>query len=174
MLQTWSGQHMRVTYRELDALPTPFNNAWMMGWNSSFLMVQRLLSVLNDGLDKQKKVSRAISTGKCVVTHFSHFQHIYTSSIGPASNHGSITIGYETHSRCAPRWNSSFPIMQRLLRLRIPLYAALYNDKITSQSDRMKSRHEWWHMEDHGGFNTHLGAICRSDWSAQQRRSANI
>ena len=106
---------------------------------------------VNDGLEKQRRVSKAISTGKRVVTHFSHSNLSTQALLDQQAIMDPSQKAVKLVQDVATRWNSSFLMMQRLLRLRIPLYAVLCNDKIISQSDRMSLDMDdgiWKIMED--------------------------
>ena len=91
---------------------------------------------VEDGL-KLPVVSKALGACRKLVAHFNQSVLATQALLKKQSdNEGSNSRGLKLIQDVATRWNSSFLMMKRLLLLRVPIYAVLYDDSVTKQSDK--------------------------------------
>ena len=90
---------------------------------------------VNDGL-KHASVSKALGAGRRLVGHFSHSSLATESLLQHQVQFDKTSKPVKLIQDVQTRWNSSFLMMQRLLKLRVPVYAVIMDDKVTKQSDR--------------------------------------
>ena len=89
---------------------------------------------INEGL-KHATVVKALATGKRLVGHFSH-SAVATQALIEHQSRMGIERPLKLVQDVQTRWNSSLYMMERLLKLRVPLYAVICDDKVTRVKDR--------------------------------------
>ena len=91
---------------------------------------------VNDGL-KITAAARAIAAGRRVVAHFSH-SAMSTQALKEHQSRMGSSKPLSLIQDVATRWNSSYFMLKRLLELRIPLYATIFDERVTKVGDRVK------------------------------------
>ena len=89
---------------------------------------------INDGL-KQATVTKAVATAKRLVGHFSH-STIATQALHEHQQKMGNSKPISLIQDVATRWNSTFLMIRRLLKLRVSVYGVLWDETIIKQSER--------------------------------------
>ena len=100
---------------------------------------------IEDGL-KLDQVSKVIGASRRLVSHFSH-----SSLAVNALLEKQIGSKLKLIQDVPTRWNSSFMMMERLLKLRVAAYGVMFDDQVTKPADRQRLEMKesyWTVMED--------------------------
>ena len=89
---------------------------------------------INDSL-RQQTVTKAVATAKRLVGHFSH-SALATQALHDHQRKMGVNRPLSLIQDVATRWNSTFLMVERLLKLRVSIYGVLYQDGIISSTDR--------------------------------------
>ena len=89
--------------------------------------------VIEDGL-KIGQISKTLGAARKLVSHFSHSVLSINALIAKQDGNLKLKLVQDVPTR----WNSSFLMMQRLLKLRVPIYGIIFDDNLTKPSDRLK------------------------------------
>ena len=108
-----------------------------------------LLTPCNRQLRSQKieQISKMLSVSRKFVGHFSRSPLALNALFEKHAGGQKLKLVQDV-STC---WNSSFAMIERLLKLRIPVYSMIFDESITKQSDpaRFDIRDNYWKvMED--------------------------
>ena len=101
---------------------------------------------IEDGL-KIEQISKTLSVSRKLVGHFSHSPLALNALLEKQGGEKKLKLVQDVSTR----WNSSFAMMERLLKLRIPVYSVIFDENITKPGDRVKFdiRDNYWKvMED--------------------------
>ena len=89
---------------------------------------------IEDGL-KINQIARVLGAARKLVAHFSH-SVVATNALLEKQNDQSTKL--KLIQDVPTRWNSSFLMLGRLLKLRIPVYSVIFDDSVTKPCDRIK------------------------------------
>ena len=119
-------------------------------WERIPCFAHTLQLAIEDAL-KYPPVHKAIAFGRRVVTHFNHSTGSYQALREKQTTMMGVKFPVNLVQDVATRWNSQHDMMSRLLRLRVPVYSVLIDDKFTTEADRKTldmSDKTWKVMED--------------------------
>ena len=88
---------------------------------------------IEDGL-KVAQISKTLSVSRQLVGHFNHSVIATDGLLSKQEGPQKLKLIQDVQTR----WNSSFLMLQRLLKLRVPIYGVLFDDKLTKVGDRAK------------------------------------
>jgi len=115
-------------------------------WQSLPCCAHRLQLCLLAGL-KINAIDKLIGAVKKIVSHFSH-SVVATEALKNKQQQMNITAKKLINS-CPTRWNSTYEMLQRVLKLRWPVTAVLSDDTITKRSDRyLDLKTEQWKLTE--------------------------
>ena len=91
---------------------------------------------------KITQISKTLGSARKLVSHFSHSVLATNSLVEKQTTLPKLKLVQDV----ATRWNSSFYMMDRLLKLRIPVYGVIFDDEITKPADRtiLDIRDSFW------------------------------
>ena len=118
-------------------------------WSQASCFAHTLQLCIEDGL-KIDLVSRSLAAARRLVAHFSH-SVLATDALKARQRAEGVAVPLKLIQATPTRWNSSLEMVERLILLRIPVYAVLCDDKITKPRDRGSldiSDQFWRVMED--------------------------
>ena len=101
---------------------------------------------IEDGL-KVPQISKTLGAARKLVGHFSHSALATNCLLSKQIDLLKLKLIQDVPTR----WNSSFFTMERLLKLRVPVYSVIFDDSVTKPSDRciLDIRGSFWKvMED--------------------------
>ena len=101
---------------------------------------------IEDGL-KLPQISRTLGSARKLVGHFSRSSLATNALLNKQDSGQKLKLIQDVSTR----WNSSFYMIERLLKLRIPVYGVIFDDNITKPADRaiLDIRDRFWAvMED--------------------------
>ena len=116
-------------------------------WQSLACSAHRLQLCILAGL-KINAINKLTAAAKKIVSHFSH-SVVATEALKNKQLQMNITAKKLINS-CPTRWNSTYEILQYILKLRWPITAVLSDETITKRSDRyldLKTE-QWKRTED--------------------------
>jgi hypothetical protein len=87
---------------------------------------------IEDGL-KLPQIAKTLAAARRVVGHFSHSVLATSALLSKQDSIPALKLIQDVPTR----WNSSFLMMQRLLKLRVPVYSVIFDDEYTKPGDRM-------------------------------------
>ena len=88
---------------------------------------------IEDGL-KIEQISKTLSVSRKLFGHFSHSSLALNALLEKQGRERKLKL---VHDVSTP-WNSSFAMMERLLKFRIPIYSVIFDENITKPSDWVK------------------------------------
>ena len=88
---------------------------------------------VEDGL-KIDQISKTLSVSRKLVGHFSHSSLALNALFEKEQGESKLKLVQDVPTR----WNSSFQMIECLLRLRVPIYSVIFDDNITKPGDRVK------------------------------------
>ena len=96
---------------------------------------------IEEGL-KITQISKTLGSARKLVSHFSHSVLATNSLLEKQTTLPKLKLIQDV----ATCWNSSFYMMDRLLKLRIPVYGVIFDDEITKPADRtiLDIRDSFW------------------------------
>ena len=147
-------QEFAVPHKNVAGLVTDnASNMVVAGNVTQFLHVRCFSHTLQLCIGEALKIpaiSRAVAAAKRVVKHFNQ-----SSKASRALHAYQVNTGVQRPlcliQDVCTRWNSTFLLMQRLIKLRVAVYSVIFDDKITKPSDRAQldiSDANWKVMED--------------------------
>ena len=105
------------------------------GLKHSGCFAHTLQLCIEDGL-KISSLSKALGASRRLVAHFNRSvlstQALRQKQCSDSGDSNALKLIQDVQTR----WNSSYFMMDRLLKLRVPVYAVLFDDQITNKSDR--------------------------------------
>ena len=104
---------------------------------------------VQDGL-KIPQISKTLGAARKLVSHF-NYSVVSTNALLAKQKTSPDSKPLKLIQDVATRWNSSFYMINRLLKLRVPVYAAIFDDTVTKPGDRVKldiKDCHWKNMED--------------------------
>ena len=81
------------------------------------------------------QILSVLGAARKLVTHFSHSVFATNALI---AKQGNTKSKLKLIQDVPTRWNSSYLMMEHLLKLHIPVYAVIFDDEVTKPSDRLK------------------------------------
>ena len=113
-------------------------------WQSVPCVAHRLQLCVLAGLNISA-IDRLIAAAKKIVGHFSH-SVVATVALKEKQDQMKIDAQKLVNS-CATRWNSTYEMLKRLLKLRWPVIAVLSDESVTKRSDRyLDLKTEQWKL----------------------------
>ena len=109
-------------------------------------LAHTLQLAIEDGL-KLPQISKSLGAARKLVGHFSHSALATNCLLSKQTDLPKLKLIQDVPTR----WNSSFFMMERLLKLRVPVYSVIFDDSVTKPSDRciLDIRDSFWKvMED--------------------------
>ena len=88
---------------------------------------------IEDGL-KVPQISKTLSVSRQLVGHFNHSVIATDGLLSKQEGPQKLKLIQDVQTR----WNSSYLMIERLLKLRVPIYGVLFDDKLTKIGDRAK------------------------------------
>lgn len=88
---------------------------------------------INDGL-KLPQISKVLGAARKLVSHFNYSVNATNSLLSKQECPRPLKLVQDV----ATRWNSSFYMLQRLLKLQIPVYGVIFDDSVTKSGDRVR------------------------------------
>ena len=115
------------------------------GWEGSSCFAHTLQLCVEDGL-KLDSVSRAVGAARRLVGHFSH-SVLACDALKAKQISDGVQQPLKLIQACPTRWNSTYAMLERLLKLRVPVYAVLFDDTVTKAKDRssLDVPDSFWH-----------------------------
>ena len=117
-------------------------------WQSLPCSAHRLQLCVLAGLSISA-IDRLIAAAKKIVGHFSH-SVVATVALKEKQNQMNNIDAKKLINSCATRWNSTYEMLERLLKLRWPIVAVLSDESVTKRSDRFLDlkTEQWKLVED--------------------------
>ena len=98
---------------------------------------------ISDGL-KLPQIARTLGAARKLVCHFSHSLMATKALLDKQTEGTKLKLVQDVSTR----WNSSYQMLERLLRLRIPVYGVIFDENITKPADRniLDIRDSFWQV----------------------------
>ena len=103
------------------------------GWVSCVCMAHRLQTVVRHAMD-MKDVSKLLSRSRKLVGHFKHSCLAAEALTNKQQQLNPLVQPLKVVHDVSTRWNSTYYMLQRLVKLRVPLTAVLSDDQLTPRS----------------------------------------
>ena len=85
---------------------------------------------ISDGL-KLPQIAKTLGAARKLVSHFNHSLLATKALLDKQTNGQKLKLIQDL----ATRWNSSFHMMERILKLRIPVYGVIFDESVTKIAD---------------------------------------
>ena len=113
---------------------------------------------IEDGL-KVGQISKTLGAGRKLVSHFSHSVLSTNALIAKQDGNPKLKLVHDVPTQ----WSSSFLMMQRPLKLCVPIYGVIFDDDLTKPSDGLKLdlKYSFWKIMEE--ICPNLGATSSSN-----------
>ena len=120
------------------------------GWVSCVCMAHRLQTVVRHAMD-MKDVSKLLSKSRKLVGHFKHSCLAAKTLTNKQQQLNPLVQPLKVVQDVSTRWNSTYYMLQRLVKLRVPLTAVLCDDQLTPkrQDHEMLLKDNEWMLAEH-------------------------
>ena len=88
---------------------------------------------IEDGL-KVPQIAKTLTVSRQLVSHFNHSLLATNALLNKQTSTPKLKLVQDIQTR----WNSSFYMLQRLLKLRVPIYTVIFDEAITKVGDRAR------------------------------------
>ena len=88
---------------------------------------------VEDGL-KVPQIAKTLSVSRQLVSHFNHSLLATNALLNKQTSTPKLKLVQDIQTR----WNSSFYMLQRLLKLRVPIYTVIFDESVTKVGDRVR------------------------------------
>ena len=117
-----------------------------LGFAHVHCFAHTLQLAVEDGL-KVSQIAKTLGAARRIVTHFNHSVFATDALLAKQPENQKLKLIPDVPTR----WNSSYYMIERLLKLRIPVYSVIFDEAITKSSIRatLDLKDEYWKvMED--------------------------
>ena len=116
------------------------------GWSSLFCSAHCLQLCIKAGLSISA-IDRLIGASQKLVSHF-HHSVVASEALKKKQQQMNIN-GRKLVKSCTTRWNSTFEMLDRLIKLRWPVTAVLSDEEVTKRNDRyLDLKSEQWNLAE--------------------------